>query len=149
MGDFKEHGVMLYLDKILYKAFIKLQADKGLGRSYAGLLPFIEGLYCLGYLSKEDYEEHLRRYSQGLAEEPKPLTKVEVEEQKKLKDLEALFSRVIEQWTSLSEKAKQSHVKKARNYETVIPNAKLVLALANGESIPKHIRYASKRDSHD
>lgn len=29
MGDFKEHGVMLYLDKILYKAFIKLQADKG------------------------------------------------------------------------------------------------------------------------
>ena len=38
--SFREHGVMLYLDKTLYKAFIRLQADKGLGRSYAGLLPF-------------------------------------------------------------------------------------------------------------
>lgn len=35
MGDFREHGVMLYLDKVLYKAFIRLQADKGLGRSFA------------------------------------------------------------------------------------------------------------------
>ena len=50
---FREHGVMLYLDKALYKAFIRLQADKGLGRSYAGLLPFVEGLYrfCLLYTS--------------------------------------------------------------------------------------------------
>lgn len=69
MGDFREHGVMLYLDKTLYRAFIKLQADKGLGRSYAGLLPFTEGLFHLGYLSKQDHEEHVAKYSQGLIEE--------------------------------------------------------------------------------
>jgi len=73
MGNFKEHGVMLFLDKILYTAFIKLQADKGLGRSFAGLLPFTEGLYHLGYLSKEDYEAHIEKYSIPLdIEESRP-----------------------------------------------------------------------------
>ena len=87
---FREHGVMLYLDKTLYKAFIRLQADKGLGRSYAGLLPFVEGLYRLGYLSKEEYEVHFKKYSQEL-KETKSLTKEDLEkqaEQTKLKQIE-------------------------------------------------------------
>ena len=57
---------MLYLSKDLYKAFIKLQADKELGRSYAGLLPFVEGLYQLGYISKEVYDTYFSKYSQPL-----------------------------------------------------------------------------------
>ncbi len=63
MRGFKEHGLMLFLGKPLYNAFIKLQADKGLGRSYAGLLSFTSGLYYLGYLSKIDYEELARMTS--------------------------------------------------------------------------------------
>jgi hypothetical protein len=81
---FREHGVMLYLDKTLYKAFIRLQADKGLGRSYAGLLAFVEGLFHLGFLSKEDYQKYVAKYSQELTEEPKPLT---LEEQQKWNSL--------------------------------------------------------------
>jgi hypothetical protein len=65
-GGFNEHKVMLFLDAELYTAFIKVQADKGLGRSYAGLLPYVEGLYQMGYLSKETYEKHAQRYSEPL-----------------------------------------------------------------------------------
>jgi hypothetical protein len=57
---------MLFLDKTLYRAFIKLQADRELGRSYAGLLPFVEGLYTMGYLSKEEYMAHQERYNTKL-----------------------------------------------------------------------------------
>jgi hypothetical protein len=64
--DFQEHKVMLFLSKDLYLAFIKLQADKGLGRSYAALLPFIEGLHQLGYISSEVYESYRKRYSMPL-----------------------------------------------------------------------------------
>jgi len=65
---FREHGVMLYLDKTLYLSFIKLQADQELGRSFAGLLPFVEGLYTMGYLDKKDYVEHRKKYSQKLVD---------------------------------------------------------------------------------
>ena len=69
MGSFKEHGVLIYLSKDLYIGFIKLQADKRLGRSYAGLLPFTEGLFRMGYISKEVYEEHIKKYSEPLESE--------------------------------------------------------------------------------
>ncbi|MEM3880153.1 MAG: hypothetical protein QXD19_00220 [Candidatus Bathyarchaeia archaeon] len=95
---FREHGVMLYLDKTLYKAFIKLQADKELGRSYAGLLPFVEGLFHLGYLSKEDYEKYVQKYTQGLKEEPKPLTLEQLKEKQLLEHKERYFQGVLEQW---------------------------------------------------
>ena len=65
---FREHGIMLYLDKIEYSGFIKLQADKNLGRSYAGKLAFDTGLYQLGYLSKKDYEKRVKKYSKSLDE---------------------------------------------------------------------------------
>lgn len=95
---FREHGVMLYLDKTLYKAFIKLQADKELGRSYAGLLPFVEGLFHLGYLSKDDYEKYVQKYTQGLKEEPKPLTLEQLKEKQLLEHKERYFQSVLEQW---------------------------------------------------
>jgi hypothetical protein len=56
----------MYLSPELYVGFIKLQADKSLGRSYAALLPFIEGLYSLGYITQEVYEVHKKRYSSPL-----------------------------------------------------------------------------------
>lgn len=66
-----KHGVMLYLDRTLYRAFIRLQADYELGRSYAGLLPFVEGLYTLGFLSKDEYVQHRKRYSEKLEDKTK------------------------------------------------------------------------------
>lgn len=72
--SFNEHKVLLCLDRELYMAFIRLQADKGLGRSYAGLIPYIEGLYKMGYLSKECYEAHLEKYSVPLVAHPEAVT---------------------------------------------------------------------------
>jgi len=129
MGDFREHGVMLYLDKTLYKAFIRLQADKGLGRSYAGLLPLTEGLFHLGYLSREEYDEHVRRYSQGLELEAKPLTLEQVKEREEIEKLDRLFSNVHKNWNNLPEKAKKHHLAKAKQYQGKVTNAKLVLTL--------------------
>lgn len=65
-SGFKEHQVMLCLDKEPYHGFIQIQADRDLGRSYAGLLPFVEGLYHLGYISKEVYDAHFKKYSEPL-----------------------------------------------------------------------------------
>ncbi|GAI36592.1 unnamed protein product [marine sediment metagenome] len=53
---FREHGYMLFLNRKLYLATVKLQADRKLGRSYSAMLPFVEGLHVMGYLSDADYE---------------------------------------------------------------------------------------------
>ena len=136
MGEFKEWGVMLYLDKPLYKAFIRFQADKGLGRSFAGLLPFVEGLNKLGYLKPEEYEIYAKRYSQGLGEEAKteaskPMTMADVREKARIDDLNRAFSVALKQWATMPEKAKKYYVEKAKENPT-IPNAKLILELTSG-----------------
>lgn len=136
MGDFREHGVMMYLDKTLYKAFIRLQADKGLGRSYAGLLPFTEGLHKLGYLSQEDYEVHAKKYSQGLLEEPnpeasKPETMTDVREKTRIEELSRAFSGAVSQWENMKPKSRAYYIEKAKENPT-IPNAKLILNYASG-----------------
>ena len=101
MSSYQEHRVMLYLSKDLYKAFIKLQADKELGRSYAGLLPFVEGLYQLGYISKKVYDTYFSKYSQPLgtknSESTVQLKKLQDEKvQMDLKDKQ--FKGQLEQW---------------------------------------------------
>jgi hypothetical protein len=78
-------------------AFIHLQADKGLGRSYAGLLPFTEGMYHLGYISKEIYETHAKKYSEQLATK-EPLTPKQLDERQRLEQKDKYFRQVLEQW---------------------------------------------------
>ncbi len=101
MGSFKEHGVLIYLSKELYNGFIRLQADKGLGRSYAGLLPFVEGLYKLGYIATEVYQKHIEKYSVQLCEENLSVAPLSPEE-RKLKHLleqkNEQFKGMLEQW---------------------------------------------------
>ena len=130
--SFHEHGILLYLSKELYTAFIKLQADKGLGRSYAGLLPLVEGLYHMGYLSKEVYEEHVKKYSQPLTE-LKPLTPQQLKEREEISALEKHYLGVVDQWPTLDEKARDVHGKRAEEVADRVPSANLVLALASGE----------------
>jgi len=129
MGGFREHGVMLFLSKDLYLGFINLQADKSLGRSYAGLLPFIEGLYKLGYISKEVYEIHKRKYSQSLTEDNTP-TIEKLERKTEHDELVRQFSNVIKDWSNMKAKSKIYYIKKAEAYKDKIPNAKLILELA-------------------
>lgn len=76
--SFQGHSLRLYLDKTFYKALIKLQADKGLGPSFAGLLIYTEGLHHLGYITNEEHEQHVKRYSQPLMDAPKHLSSIRV-----------------------------------------------------------------------
>jgi hypothetical protein len=102
MGSFKEHGVLIYLSKDLYVGWIKLQADRNLGRSYAGLIPFIEGLYKLGYISEAVYKEHIKKYSVPIDAKDDSVTKTATPEQLKAKtELEKedkYFHEILNQW---------------------------------------------------
>jgi len=96
LGSYKEHGILIYLSKELYTGFIRLQADKGLGRSYAGLLPFTEGLFRMGYISKEVYEEHVKKYSAPLDEKTPSLE--QLNENQFLEQRDIQFKRILEEW---------------------------------------------------
>jgi hypothetical protein len=109
---FSEHKLMLCLNRKLYLKFIKMQADKNLGRSYAGLQAFIEGLYQLGYLSEKEYQENLELYSETLdAKELKEQARKELMEQERLKVEKELleskdytFKGMIEEFSFHSDK---------------------------------------------
>jgi hypothetical protein len=132
-GSFKEHGFRLYLDKTLYKALVRLQADKGLGRSYAGLLPLVEGLHSMGYLTNQECEERIKKYSQPLCDVPPPPTMEELQRKSELVNWEKRFSRAIEQWSTMPEESREWHVQKARELQDKVSKAKFVLSLANRE----------------
>jgi Zn-dependent protease with chaperone function len=139
MGDFKEHCLRLYLDKTLYKAFVRLQADKGLGRSYAGLLSLVEGLFHLGYLKKEDYEKHFERYSEELAEEPKPATRKESEDGQELEKMRETFESVLDQWDlHPSIEWRQKWIRQAAKWTHKLTIAKQVSEKLQEEA-PEHV----------
>jgi len=99
LGKFRGHVLRLYLDVDLYSALIKLQADRNLGRSFAGFLPLIEGLYQMGYINKKVYESHKRKYSKPLkAEETQVLTKDEIKEEQEKEKLNKNLGLVADQW---------------------------------------------------
>jgi hypothetical protein len=122
--DFQEHKIMLFLSKELYLAFIKLQSDRGLGRSYAALTPFVEGLYSLGYISKEVYEVHKQRYSAPLLVQKTLPAVVDREEDQLNKSLGAVF----EQWKMLKPQAR-THWFNIALQHSELENAKRILAL--------------------
>ena len=127
MGSFKEHGVLIYLSKELYNGFIKLQADKSLGRSFAGLLPFTEGLFRLGYISKEVYEKHVHKYSKPL-EDPIILTKERKKEKQNIEKMDAYFRNILVQWDEHPDPNWRKKVLiRAEKFSDKIKSAKLVL----------------------
>jgi len=122
---FQEHKVMLFLSKELYVAFIKLQADRGLGRSYAALLPFVEGLRAMGYISENVYREHVNRYSQPLLVQ-KTISEV-VDTQ--ADQLNRAMGMAVDQWNEHpSLEWRRTWLNTARQHPE-LSNAKLILAL--------------------
>lgn len=128
---FKEHGLMLYLSPSLYMGFIKLQGDKGLGRSFAGLLAFNEGMHKLGYIQDAEYEANKVKYSRKLVPEvpAKPLTLQEQASKKERDSLARAFGSVIEQWnmTHGDPLWKEKWLAKAEKYKDTIPAAQQLL----------------------
>jgi hypothetical protein len=114
-------------------ALIKLQADKELGQSYAALYALNEGLHALNYLNDEDYQFFQKRYSDKLVldEQQKKCEAINNQAQKEIDNMTRYFSMVIDQWnlhSSFEWRSKQ--LKKAKEYENRVPNAKNVIELA-------------------
>jgi hypothetical protein len=125
---FKEHGVMLYLSRELYSGWVKLQADRDLGRTYAGLLPFVEGLYRLGYISKEVYDENIKKYSEPLNATEKTILE-DQDQIKSLKEKDMQFKGMLEAWDipHLKSNWRQYAIAEAKKYPG-LEYAKLILA---------------------
>lgn len=125
MTNFREHGLPIYLDRELYVAFIKLQADRGLGKSFAALLSFVEGLYSLGYISKEVYEVHKRKYSVPLLVQ-KTISEIV---DKEPDQLNTILGMVYSQWKDHPKREwREKWLNTARQHPE-LSNAKLILAL--------------------
>jgi len=131
-SGFQEHYVRLFLDKELYIAFIRLQADKTVGRSYAGLQAFVEGLFHMGYINKEVYEVHMKKYSDKLVGK-KQLTLAETQEMEKNIQLARFFKAVAEQWETLSPEQRAAHLKRALAAKAKVPEAELIVQLYQRE----------------
>ena len=127
----KPHGVVVFLPPELYLGIVKLQADKELGKPYACLLAITEGLYHMGYISKEAYEVYSKKYSDRLIkEEVKPPTP---EEQLEINKYRVSFRNIIKNWNEV--KNKEFWIRKANKAldkygEANIPEAKRLLSLA-------------------
>lgn len=130
--SFNDHQYRLCLDRKLYSAVIRLQAAKGLGKSYSALLPFVEGLHLMGYLDDADYEVYRNKYSVSLEEASKTPTQIIREEKRhnKYRQLNRHYSEALKQWSTLSDKSKAVHLKKAAEHSH-LKNARLLLDLAN------------------
>jgi hypothetical protein len=134
MGTFREHQLRLFLDRRLSMRFTELRADKGLGRSFAGLLCFVEGLHRLGHLGERDYELYRKRYSTPLDKDPEQVALMEVHEAKKRKELRELFGQCVAQFQIYKEKEGwvDFYREKAMKHGE-LPEAKKLLALIEEE----------------
>lgn len=65
-----DHIVRIYLDSPLYFKLIQFQAQNSLGRSYACLLIFVEGMHSLGLIDDDVYTFYKQRYSKPLETSP-------------------------------------------------------------------------------
>ena len=120
--------------KDCYRVLLGICSETGLSFPKVVNITVREGLIRLDKIKESTSQAYLLKPKP--LEEPQPRTKAEIKRQKKLKELEKRFSQVIEQWPKLSEKAKLYHIAEAEKYEASVPNAKFVLALANGNSKP-------------
>lgn len=114
----------MYLANDLYKGFVMLQATKGLGRSYAALLPFVEGLYSMGYISEDVYQHYSKKYSQPL--EGRVAQKVD-EEAERTEKLNNVLGGVVTQWEMHPEEGWRQKWLKIAKRHSELENAKLLL----------------------
>ena len=113
-------------------ALIKLQADKELGQSYAGLYALNEGLHALKYLNDEDYQVFKKRYSDKLVDddEQKNVDELDQQAKKEIESMTLYFSMVLDQWhLHPNSEWRSKQLKKAQEYANRVPNAKSVLDL--------------------
>jgi hypothetical protein len=133
-----EHYLPLMLNAKLKMALIKLQADKELGQSYAGLLALVEGLHSLKYLNDEDYLIYQKRYSQKLVDDPQQKLMAQENHQaiQEQKNMTALFSNVLADWSLTHKRGwREDWVKRASPWANRIKAAQMIVDLGTKESV--------------
>jgi hypothetical protein len=130
----QEHIMKICLAPELYMAMTAYQVQKGIGKSYAGLLLLTKALYQEKLITEEVYEKFVYRYSRKLVPEEPPL-KLTVEQQKnkqKLDEKARSFGAVYSQWdTHLDPEWRQRWINDAKKYQDTMPEAKEFLRKVN------------------
>ena len=143
MSEERPNAHMVFFPTELYMGLIKKMAAFEIGKSAAILDSINEDLFNKGFISKEIYEKFRNAYRKKLLDivrqkeaEVKPLTREQMEEAQKISQLNKQFSMVLEQWNlHPSIEWRLKWVKKAEEWKDKIPNAKLILDLANREVV--------------
>lgn len=97
---------------------------------------FIKEKYGSNNPIEEGFTKKARELSTGITREEKFQKDAEISK------ITKTFSEVIKQWSlqrSNPRKWREGWVKKAEKWKDIVPNAKLVLGLANGETVPPHV----------
>jgi len=126
----QEHIMKICLPPELYLAVINYQAQKELGKSYAGLLLVTKAAYQEKLISREVYEKYLYRYSRKLVpeDEPQRLTSEQQREKQKLDEKARTFSILPSQWDiHPDQKWRQRWIEEAEKWQDIIPEAKQFL----------------------
>jgi hypothetical protein len=117
---------------------IKLQANMELGQSYAALYIYNEGLRNLKLINEEDYQVNKKRYSRKLIDEAqqKIMPEIDMQAVKEVESMTRYFSMVLDQWhLHPNSDWRNKQLKKAKEYENRVPNARLVLDLGKQETL--------------
>jgi hypothetical protein len=115
----------LFLDSPIDVALTQFQAKHKLGRSYAGLVIFIEGLRKLNLINEVGYQHYKNRYMKPLRtliEEDPLQTRREDEFKKDRKQLQD----VLEQFVSLQPKAQKYWLKYASDHPEIPESTELL-----------------------
>ena len=138
------HSVMLCSE--LEMAVVKLQADREIGKAFAVLHGLTEGLFRMGYLSREDYDPLIQRYSRKHVDVMKekraerenshvPVLTLEKQREKQFLDQKnRQFLGQISQWREHpSPEWRKKVIVDAEKFKTRLESAAQLLELAHSE----------------
>ena len=116
-----------------YRVLLMLSGETGLSFPKVVNIVVREGLIRLGKLPEETSQAHLLQPRPLITKQEKPLT---TKEQEEIKKLQATFSNILKNWSLIKPKDRLFWIEKAKKTLTKygkekVPNAELVLALAN------------------
>lgn len=130
--EHKEHALLLYLHPKLQLSLIKYMASSEHGKSFAALIALCTGLRSLGYMDEKTFLELTEKYNVKLVK-PEAAPEVSPQAAREIASMTQTFRDVIAQWPYQKDgEWRAKWVKKAREYENRVPNAKYVIALEKG-----------------
>lgn len=120
-------------------ALVKLQAKLEIGEKYGSLYAITEGFFRLGYLSQEDHDLLIKRYSEKLVDVVKkkralrenrniPVLTLEKQKEKELlEQREKQFKGIMKDWDSHDSEWRRKALDLAEKWKEKVPSARALL----------------------